>query len=312
MPVKEFALRSWLGIQRNTKNRIDPSRRQRLEALPGWSWDARSYKWEEGFSYLNRFSEQHGHCRVPKDHKASDGYRLGSWVTNQRTTKDTMLTDRRKRLQALTGWSWNVWSEKWEEGFSHLQEFSHREKHCRVSVTFKTHDGYQLGQWVSIQRNSRSKMDTERQRRLEALVGWSWNAIDDRWEEGFASLEEFSKREGHCQPPKGYKSETAYPLGNWVATQRHVAKDSARRKRLESLLGWSWDPYSQQWEEGFFHLKEYSEREQHCRVPYLYTVKLGYKLGAWVARQRHARTKMDPDRQRRLEALPGWVWEVEK
>jgi hypothetical protein len=90
---------------------------------------------------------------VPTFYKTDNGYRLGQWVVNQRSTKDKTELDRRQRLEALPGWSWDVQSDLWEEGFSHLKQFSEREGHGRVLGRHKTNDGYQLGQWAAIQRN---------------------------------------------------------------------------------------------------------------------------------------------------------------
>ena len=110
--------------------------------------------WMFWYGLLETFVEEHGHCRVVARHKTDDDYRLSNWVSNQRSNKDTMDSARKQRLEALPGWSWDVLSDLWEEGFFHLKQFSAREGHCRVSVTYKTDDGYGLGRWVQSQRNN--------------------------------------------------------------------------------------------------------------------------------------------------------------
>ncbi len=291
-------------------------RRKRLEALPGWSWNLRSDKWEDGFRYLKEFVSRYGHCRVVQTYKTSDGYRLGVWVIKQRQMKNTMPSDRRKRLEELSGWSWDAISEKWENGFLYLKQFLEQNGHCQVPYEYHTEDGYPLGSWVGVQRANKDAMERDRRKRLEELSGWSWNIFDDRWEDGFSHLKEFVERNGHCRVPKSYMCEDGYRLGGWAAVQRRTKDtiDLDRRKRLEELPRWSWDPwdpYSDQWEENFSRLKQFSDREGHCRVPSRYKTDDGYRLGYWVQDQRRARG-LEPNRRQRLEALPAWTWKIGK
>ena len=87
--------------------------------------------------------------------------------------------------------------------------------------------------------------------------------------------------------------------------------DPDRRQRLEALPGWSWDPFRTQWEEGFSHLKQFSEREGHCRVPDSLQDRRRLSARSMGFSSENSKDKMDPDRRQRLEALPGWVWKVE-
>jgi Helicase associated domain len=309
-----YRLGMWVSVQRTEKETMNPDRRQRLQELPNWSWNVRTDQWEEGFSYLKQFFEQEGHCRVAAQCKSDDGYRLGQWVVVQRREKDVMDPDRRQRLETLPGWVWDAISDQWEDGFSHLKQFSKKVGHCRVAKQYKTEHGYRLGYWVSNQRVNKESMDPNRRQRLEELPGWSWGPHSDQWEEGFSYLKQFLKQEGHCRVPQSYRTDDGYRLGQWVRVQRGnvdtISPD--RRHRLEALPSWIWEPLSNQWEEGFSHLKQFSEREGHCRVPDRYGTDDGCRLGQWVGNQRAKRGTMETDRRQRLEALPGWVWTVEK
>jgi superfamily II DNA or RNA helicase len=277
--------------------------------------------WMFWFGLLERFVEEHGHSRVVSIYKTDAGYTLGSWVRNQRILESQLEPNRRLRLEALAGWSWDPNFERWEEGFAYLKHFSEREGHCRVPLRYKCEDGYPLGTWVQGNRLNET-LDCNRRQRLEALPGWSWEPRSDLWETGFAHLKAFADREGHCRVPYHYKTDDGYSLGKWVNTQRMKAGRTTnylnvvkginldRKKRLETISGWSWAALDEKWKTFYAELQKFSHQEGHSRVPQHYKTVDGVRLGRWVSFQKmqFSRGRLEADRARSLVALPGWVW----
>ena len=138
---------------------------------------------------------------------------------------------------------WDILEADWEEGFACLEEFINREGHARVSASFKTDNGFNLGGWVGHRRTNyrMNQLAPEYIQRLESLPGWVWNVVEAVWKEGFAHLEAFVSREGHARVPQSFKTESGFNLGGWVGHRRRnyrmnqLTEDNI--KRLESLAG---------------------------------------------------------------------------
>jgi len=300
-----FRLDKWVSRQRTEKSPLSDERRCRLNEL-GFVWDKFEEQWEQGFSLLSTFKQREGHCLVPYEH-IEDGLRLGKWVGRQRSNESTLADERRSRLNEL-GFVWDAINEQWEQGFSLLSTFKQREGHCLVP-TYHLEDGFRLGQWVGVQRTEKSPLSDERRSRLNEL-GFVWDAINERWEQGFSLLSTFKQREGHCLVPIEH-IEDEFRLGKWVSRQRSNESTLAdeRRSRLNEL-GFVWDAINEQWEQGFSLLSTFKQREGHCLVP-TYHLENGFRLGQWVSRQRSNKPTLSEERLIRLTNL-RFVWSDKK
>ncbi len=295
-----FKLGGWVSRQRARSHKI-PERRQRLDAL-GFVWDVREREWEEGCTALAHFKAREGHWRVPKLHKEG-AFNLGQWVNNLRGNKDTIPSDRKRRLETM-GMDWNARENEWEKGFTALTKFKARGGHCRVP-RHQLEGAFNLAKWVRKQRANQKTISSERQQRLDA-IGFVWGVLDSQWEEGFAALTQFKAREGHCRVPASHM-EGKFNLGRWVTVKRRDRNIlSAERRNQLDAIGFVWAFRNTEWEKGFAALGQFKAREGHCHVPKLH-MEDTFKLGHWLSAQRSRTTSIE--RKQQLIAI-GFVWDV--
>ena len=201
-------------------------------------------------------------------------------------------------------------TDSWEEWFAQLQQYVKTHDDARVPQSFRTSDDHRLGAWVTMQRTNRERLSAERQKRLEALDGWVWDAFEALWEERLTQFQQYVAKNGHARVPSSYGTREGDHLGSWVTTQRATKKmlSPRRRARLEALNGWVWNRFEADWEEGVMRLQQFVDAEGHARVPSSYRTSEGYNLGAWVTNKRYNKEALSSERRTTLEGLTGWVW----
>lgn len=220
-----FRLGNWLGRQRQSHHRrqLDQSRSQRLESLPGWTWDPYADVWDENYRRLAQIAEKTGTCAILQGFVTSDNVALGTWVTTQRQrwNQQALDSERADRLESIPGWTWDPVGDVWREGFEQLESFIAENGHARVPDRYEQ-DGFKLGTWTRNQLRAHRNgwLDDGQIKQVESLPGWSWEgAYDDAWADGFARLAAFVAREGHAGVP-AKQLEGGFSLGGWVLKQR--------------------------------------------------------------------------------------------
>ncbi|MBU4582086.1 MAG: helicase associated domain-containing protein, partial [Proteobacteria bacterium] len=320
-----FRLGIWQKIQRGNykRGKLSPDRIKRLEEI-GFTWREKIEElFEKGFQGTLFYKESTGNPNVPNKYKTAEGFGLGSWQNNQRSSyrKGKLSPDRIKRLEDI-GFTWEK-DVLFEKGFQETLLYKESTGNPNVQATYKTSKGFLLGSWQTYQRTKYRKGDLspERIARLEK-IGFKWNMQEEKFGKGFQETLLYKENTGIPNAPKIYKTAEGYGLGAWQNNQKkkywngELSPD--RIKRLEEI-GFTWEKQEKQFVEQFDWFKKgfqetllYKENTGIPNVPKIYKTAEGYGLGVWQNNQKkkYWNGKLSPDRIKRLEEI-GFKWEIE-
>ncbi len=309
---KERVLGVWITTQRTArkKGKLSKYRIKQLERIPEYNSD----KWDVKYAEFKKLPNLPS--RTSKDQKKAAS---AIWARTQRVAYDkgTLSKDKIRKLESITGWSWKVFDDKWDEICSNLIEFI--EKHKRFpSQTREDQEEKTLGNWSQIQRTRKNqgKLSKDRIKRIEQIPGWSWRVLDNQWDIAYAQLMEFIKK-NRSFPSTISKNSKEKFLGTWMSNQRSAKKRKQKRlsktrtKQLEQIPEWHWKPISDQWNAIYVKLIEFVQKNK--RSPSEHSKNITEKtLGRWIGTQRAAKKKgqkrLSQKRIKQLELTPGWRW----
>jgi superfamily II DNA or RNA helicase len=181
-------------------------------------------------------------------------------------------------------------------------------------------DGYNLGQWITDQRQRfvRGVTTSDETRRLEALPGWTWEfRTQSKWNEWYELLLAWADEHGDVDKLPLKAPYRGRRLGEWVFIQQKMyvrgRLPEDRVARLKAVRGWVWSKTGVRWDERFELLERFVARKGHARVPRDH-VEEGEPLGEWVKIQRDAYRgikgrRLTKARAAKLQSLDGWTWD---
>ncbi len=123
---KGHTLSNWLNVQRK-KYRSGELSQEQIEKLSklGMVWEFDD-GWERGFEHAKEYVEEYLTTNIPSTHVCDDGYKLGSWWSNQRYKfKNGKLTAEQIKRLERSGLILGQTStdEKWYVGFEALKQY---------------------------------------------------------------------------------------------------------------------------------------------------------------------------------------------
>jgi hypothetical protein len=312
----EKSLGMWIGTQRRYRDKLSTERITLLEALPGWSWDPLAEAWEEQRVLAMELFEKTGSILPPKLESERDKV-LAAWIQVQkRVLKAGKMPDHRKKLLEPILNFLDVQSHEeratstWNKNFLELQKFVKQHGHFSIPTSLPGVET-ELDRWLTRQRFMfrQKTLDESKISRLESLPGWTWEPNADTWEKYFKLLKEFNRENGHLLPIFG----DSQGLKEWINGQRKIYKrgnyPANRATKLQSLTGWSWDPYELSFDSGISALVEYLKVHGNSN-PGVNENQGNFPLGRWVRQQRinYSKGVLPPHLVTKLNEVPRWAW----
>lgn len=168
-----FPLGSWIAAQRRKyqSGKLSESRISRLNKL-GIDWNPYEALWQEGYRNAEAYYKANGNLCVSSAYITDGGYKLGVWLSNQRTKYRTgKLSDERITKLKKIGMIWDKNEAKWQENYAYALSYFKQNNSLDLAQDYVTNNGYRLGSWVATQRKNYNKglLDAEKQTQLENI-----------------------------------------------------------------------------------------------------------------------------------------------
>ncbi|MFF6794347.1 Helicase associated domain protein [Streptomyces filamentosus] len=266
--------------------------------------------WWEGLAAAGRYRAEHGHANIPLRHRTADGFRLGQWLVKARQfhRRGWLAADRTEALEQL-GVVWDPAEARWLQSYRRAADWHARHGHLDVAVR----DDKPLAHWLVHQRQHR-RAGKLAEHRVELLdrIGMIWEHRTTAFQRNLDALAAFQAAHGHTLVPQQHVQD-GVRLGAFISQMRvkHAAGalPEAKVRALEEA--------GMVWRVGLHPLQarqlaaaaSYHREHGHLNVPETARHD-GVRLGAWLARQRKARTagELDTAVAQALDAIdPGWT-----
>ena len=212
-------------------------------------------------------------------------------------------------------------TDSWEWWYGVLLRYVGQNGTSRINSD-EIFEEHRLGSWVASQRSNNNRVTTgrgflspQRWRLLNALPEWTWDPINDFWEEMFNALETYIVENPGETVYQSTIDSLGRKIGSWVITLRtryKVGRLSTHQiEQLEQLHGWSWQPVKDQWLVMYLKVKKLTDEDPTAILKYSTVDTDGSKIGQWVISQRQRMKKglLSPDERLKLESLPNWFWD---
>jgi len=195
-------------------------------------WSSKSnvdLKWETAFTQLKEYYFKYGHTRLDKSYYKSY---LFNWCSIQRRYfKENNPNLNRWKIKLLNSieFIWDLDEYIWYENYTKAEGF-----YNDGELTIPHYTENNLYNWVFNQRQflqgkKENQLDQKKISLLEKIGITRWSIYDQRWNDQYHELVEFSRINGHIN----VKEKENPKLYSWILVQRERIKGKSNRSRIK-------------------------------------------------------------------------------
>lgn len=298
--------------------------------------------WDDWYKLAEEYYEEYGDLEVPDRYITKNGDKLGKWIRIQRMAYQNRslskeerrghyapLADKKVEMLENIGMIWDIFELKWNRMYELARVYCQEHGNLDVPAKFTSENGEKLGVWIFNQRQNykKGKLSEEKKKKLQS-IGMRFDSKVNTlsWNGWYRLAQEYYKEHGDLDVPASFITRNGDKLGGWLHRQKQMFnKNELSIEKIEKLkeIGMQFEKRIFSWNEWYKLACEYHAINGDLNIPLRYKTIDGYKIGAWIQRQRtayfniglpremwsHGVTPLSDEQVKMLESI-GMIWNV--